>query len=333
MSEHPRTRKIAGIGLVMVIITVTVILPPLVAHLLGAGALAGSLILPVIAGLMPAMMLSWRAALGATAVLVVGSMLADVFNGQALAESLVMAATSVAIGIGCRWGTSKFLIMVPIAVGFIVCIPPTTSDNLAISALTLSGATLLAALWGLAVGLFLSRKVPHPHLKEESWERTWPFAITLAVLTGIAAYISVDGRWGQSGAWFILTVAVVFQPYLSDAFQRSWQRAAGTVLGAVVAFAIHALVPWTWLVIGLAEILMIAAMFVMLTPKYPYWLYTSILTPAILLLITAGSDDFNQTIIARLIATLSGAALALAAVAILTPVYRARAKAAGADRR
>lgn len=332
MSEHPRTRKIAGIGLVMIIVTIAIVIPPLVANLLGAGALAGSLILPVMAALMPAAMLSWRTALGATAVLVISTILADLANGLGLIEAVIMAVTSFAIGIGCRWGASKFLILVPISVGFIVCLPPQTSESLTINALTLGGATLLAALWGLAVGLLIHPKIPRPKRKEETWERTWAYASTLAVLTGIAAYISVDINWGHEGAWFILTVVVVFQPYLNDAVRRSWQRAAGTLLGVGVAFAIQALVPWTWLMLGIAEVLMITAMFLMINPKYPYWLYTTVFTPAILLVITAGGEDFVQTAIARLVATLSGGALALAAVALLTPLFRAKAKEVGTER-
>ena len=332
MTEHSKTRKIAGLGVVMVVITVAVIVPPAIAVALNAGALAGSLILPVIAALIPAMLVSWRAALFATAVLVVGVTLADIANGHALFEALIMTATSLIIGLGCHWGVSKNLIMVPIGVGFIVCLDPRASEDLAANALILFVATLLAALWGLAVGWLLSHKVPQPPHTPEVWERTWPYAITLALLTGIATYISVSISWGHAGAWFILTVVIVFQPYLSDAFSRTWQRAAGTLLGVVITFAVHVLVPWSWATLAIAEILMLVAMFVMLNPKYPYWLYTTLFTPAILLLLTTTAGNFEQTTIARLVATLSGAALALVAVALLTPFYRAKAKELGLDK-
>ena len=332
MSEHTKTRKIAGIGIVMAVITVAIAVPPLVAHALGFGAVAGSLILPVIAALIPAMLVSVRAGLFATAVLVVGVTLADIANGHALFEALIMAATSLIIGLGCRWGVSKNLIMVPIGVGFIVCLDPKASADLAVNALILCVATLLAAVWGLVVGRLLSHKVPQPKHQPEAWERTWPYAITLALLTGIATYISVSISWGHAGAWFILTVVIVFQPYLSDSFSRTWQRAAGTLLGAVIAFAVHELVPWSWATLAIAEILMLAAMFVMLNPKYPYWLYTTLFTPAILLLLTTGGGNFEQTTFARLVATLSGAGLALAAVALLAPLYRAKAKKLGLDK-
>lgn len=332
MTEHSKTRKIAGIGLVMLIITVAVIVPPAVAVALDAGALAGSLILPVIAALIPAMLVSWRAALFATAVLVVGVTLADIANGHALLEALIMAATSLVIGLGCRWGVSKNLIMVPIAVGFIVCLDPKASEDLAVNARMLLLATLFAALWGLAVGWLLSHKVPQPPHKPETWQRTWPYAITLAVLTGIAAYISVSVSWGHAGAWFILTVVIVFQPYLSDAFSRTWQRAAGTILGVAITYAVHLLIPWSWLTLVIGEVLMLVAMFVMLNPKYPYWLYTTLFTPAILLLLTTTAGNFEQTTFARLIATLAGACLALIAVALLAPLYRAKAKALGLEK-
>ncbi|MGI9196753.1 MAG: FUSC family protein [Candidatus Nanopelagicales bacterium] len=320
--SHP-VRKVAGMGAVMVIMMVGVFVPPLVAGLLGFGAVAGSLVLPTVAALIPAMLGSLRASLIGSAGLTVASALGFLASGNAPAAALVMAATSLLMGITCRWGLSKSFLTIPITVGFMVSIPPTLHGDRAVDTATIVVATLAATLWGCAVGWLLSRRVPSPHHSPEEWSRTWMYAATLAVLTGIAAFFSTSIAWGHGGAWFILTVTVVFQPYLNDAAQRSWQRALGTVIGVIVVYGLHVIIPATWMTLVVGEILMLVSMYLLISPQYPYWLYTAVLTPAILLLVTGSSPDFLRADVTRLVATLAGAGLAMLAVAILTPFYRA----------
>jgi len=318
-------KKSTGIGVTLAVMTVAMAVPPLIANALGAPALAGALILPVMASLLPALLADVRTSLFAAGGLAVGSAVAASVAGDALPAGIVMAATGLLVGLACRWGRSKNLILVPITVGFVICVPPTTAANLPVPPLLLGAASLAAALWGTAVGSFLGRKMPKTPPQPEIWPRVWAYAIVLAILTGIAASISVATDWGHAGGWFILTVVLVFQPYLQDSFRRTGERAVGTVIGVVAAYVVHLLLPWSTAEVIVGAVLMVIAVIVAMNPKYPYWFFTALLTPAIVLL-AGSSTDFAAVAMARLLATLAGAALALAAALLLAPIYRAGAK-------
>ena len=100
---------------------------------------------------------------------------------------------------------------------------------------------------------------------------------------------------------------------------------AGTLLGLGIAYLLHLLIPWNGVLSILGMVLMVVAMNVLMRKTIPYWVYTSILTPAIILLVTTPTT-FDKMETARLIATLSGAALALIAEAALVPLYRSDAR-------
>lgn len=320
-------------GLVIAIIasSVAMVVPPVIASAAGFSSIAGVLVMPVMAGLLPAVLVGMRTALFAAVVVSIATTAAAITTGDVWLSALVMGTTALITGLACRWGHSKQLVVVLITVGFAVSAPAAAVTDGTIHALILGVASLAAALWGVAAGWLLARHTPRQPVHSESWARTWAYAIVLAILTGVAAGISVAINWGHAGGWFILTVVLVFQPYLQDSLQRMWQRAGGTVLGVVAAFAIHALVPWATveLVLGLA--LLVTSIVIIVNPKYPYWLFTSLLTPGIILM-AGSSGNFDATALARLAATFAGAALALVAVVLLTPLYSTAAKKAGTDR-
>lgn len=317
-------KKVVGVGVSLVATTVVVAVPPVVAQLTGHPAVAGALILPTIAALLPALLADVRTSVAAAVLVSAGTGAAAAVSGDVALSGLVMALVALASGLGTRWGRSKNLMLVPITVGFVICMPPSVDGQAPIPAVVLLGVSLAAALWGTAAGWFLGRKSPRPQHTQESWSRTWAFAVVLAILTGIAASISVGIDWGHAGAWFIMTVVLVFQPYLSDAFTRTWQRAAGTVVGVVGGFLIYLVLPWNTVQVIVGAVLMIAAILVIANPKYPYWFFTSLITPAIVLL-AGSSGNFVATDGARLVATFAGVALAFGAELLLTPLYRASA--------
>ena len=318
-------RKSVGTGLFMVVTTVVMFIPPIVAHTAGYPAVAGALVMPTVAAFLPALLADVRTSLFAAVMVGVGSAVAIAVTGHALLAGLTMATVALITGLGCHWGRSKNLMLVPITLGFVLCVPPSLGDGQPINALALGAASLAAALWGTLAGTLLGRKSPKPPHKPEVWARTWPYAIVLAILTGVAAGFSVGVSWGHAGAWFIMTVVLVFQPYLQDAFQRTWQRGAGTVIGVLLAFAIHLILPWSTVQLIVGEAFLIVAILVISTGKYPYWFFTSLITPAIVLLVGT-SGNFVATDGARLIATFAGVGLAFLAELLLTPAYRASAK-------
>lgn len=322
--------KKTGMAVMMVGMAVAMAVPPVIAQALGASAVAGALVLPVMAGLLPALLADLRTALFATGAIAVGSMAATAVGSDPILAALVMAATALLTGLACHWGRSKSLIIIPITVGFTICSPPAISSDRPIEALVLGGASLLAALWGTGVGWFLGRSLPKTPPQREGWPRTLAYAGVLALLTGIAAGISVAIDWGHAGGWFILTVVVVFQPYIQDSFRRTGARAAGTVVGVVIAYVVHLLLPWSTVEVLVGIVLMVAAVLVIMNPKNPYWVFTALLTPGIVLL-SGSSSDFANVAAARLLATLAGAGLAFVAALLLAPIYSAGAKKHGHD--
>ena len=333
-AAHPargRMKKTLGITAATAVIGGAVALPLLIGALLGYPQVGGAMILPVIAGLVPTMMVGLRTGLIAAAMIGIAGGLSAILHTDAILSALLMASVALATGISCRWGISKNLVLVPIAAGFFICLPPTVTGDTAGNALLLAVIAFASTAWGCAVGWVIARKFHTPDHDEETWRRTWVYAVTLALLTGIAAYISVSGKWGQAGAWFILTLVIVFQPYLKDSWQRTWQRAAGTLLGLGAAYLLHLLIPWNGVLTVLGMVLMVVAMNVLMRKTIPYWVYTTILTPAIMLLVTTPST-FEKLEVARLVATLWGAGLAVIAEAILLPMYRRGAEAHGQSR-
>lgn len=324
-------RKSVGVGLVMAATTVAMAVPPVVAHAAGYSSIAGALVLPVMAGLLPALLAGIRTALFAAVVVSIGSAAAAMTTGDPLLAAVVMGGTALVTGLACRWGRSKLLVVVPITVGFALAVTPTaTSDNVT-NGIILGFASVASALWGMATGWAIGRKTPTIAPQLETWKRTWAYAIALAILTGVAAGIAVASQSGHTGGWFILTVVLVFQPYLQDSLQRTWQRAGGTVVGVVSAFVIHAIVPWATVELVIGLVLLVISIPVIMDPKYPYWVFTSILTPGIILM-AGSSGNFEATAIARLVATFAGAGLALLAVLLLTPLYSSAAKKHGVER-
>ena len=318
-------RKSVGTGLFMVITTVVMFVPPVIAHAAGYPSLAGALVMPTVAAFLPALLADTRTSIFAAGMVSAGSAAAVAVSGNSILAGLTMAAVAFITGLGCHWGRSKNLMIVPITVGFVICLPPNAASDRATDALLVGAASLAAALWGTLAGSLLGRRSPKPPHKPEVWVRTLWYAAVLAILTGVAAGISVGISWGHAGAWFIMTVVLVFQPYLQDAFQRTWQRGAGTVIGVLLAFLIHLVMPWSTVELILGEIFLIVSMLVISTGKYPYWFFTSLITPAIVLL-AGSSGNFMATDGARLLATFAGVGLAFAAEFLLAPTYRARAK-------
>ncbi|MFM9134709.1 MAG: FUSC family protein [bacterium] len=330
-APHHGLKKALSLSAATAVIGGATLVPVVIAALAGYPQVGTAMILPVVAGLIPSLLVGVRTGLVAAAGLAVASGVAALVHADAVLSALLMAAVALIFGLSCHWGVSKNLLLVPISVGFFICLPPSVTGNIAGNAAALALVTFLSAAWGCAVGWVIARKVHTPDHTDETWARTWSYAITVALLTGIAAYISVSGRWGQAGAWFILTLLIVFQPYLADSWRRTWQRAAGTLLGLAFAYVLHLVIPWQQVLSILGLVLMVVAMNVLMRKTVPYWIYTSILTPAIILLVTTPST-FTRTEVARLIATLSGAALAVIAEAVLLPLYRRDARRHGKSR-
>jgi len=295
---------------------------PTAAGMLGLGGL-GIVLATLAAGLR----------IGALAALAVGAASGIAVAGSAVIAVgvLVMVATALGLGVSARWHWNRAFIALPITVAFVVAEDP-TQDPLA------SGITFGAAMagYGLLVAVISSPLRPHKHADQgtpapapASWSRTWGYAAVLATTTAATSAIALGLDWGHTGGWLMMTPFIVIQPYVQDGWRKALSRTLGTVSGFLIAYALAELLGAGNLVtvIGVAFGVLAATAMV---ERWPYAVYATFLTPAIVILESSGRP-IQTTADNRLVATISGVALALLAMAIATPLYRLQARKHGLD--
>jgi uncharacterized membrane protein YccC len=133
------------------------------------------------------------------------------------------------------------------------------------------------------------------------------FALRLMASVGVAAIVSQTFAL-QRSYWVVLTVAIVLRPDFGSVFARALQRGLGTVIGAVVGAIILVAVP------GGPLLLIPCAVFAALLPygRDRNWgLFSTFLTPLVVLLIDLLHPAGWALALDRLIDTLLGCAIVL----------------------
>lgn len=132
-------------------------------------------------------------------------------------------------------------------------------------------------------------------------------ALRLTLCMGVAAAMS-EVLPLQRSYWVMLTVVVVLKPDFGSVFARAMQRAAGTVVGAVIGAGLLAVVPY-----GPLLLIPIAVLAFLLPYGFSrnFGLFATLLTPLVLILIDLPSNAGWQLAQVRLIDTLLGCAIVL----------------------
>jgi uncharacterized membrane protein YccC len=156
------------------------------------------------------------------------------------------------------------------------------------------------------------------------------YAVNLALLLGLASFLTIHFALNHLGAWLILTIAVIVQPSLQATWTKGLQRAGGTVLGFFIAVGVAGSIPLPGLFALIGNLFIVLALLGNARNR-PYWQYAMFLTPGIVLL-----DGSNESILAtaddRLLATFVGALICLVVLMIERPFYKAAAAKAGVER-
>ncbi len=314
------------IGAVLLVV-VMVALPGVVAETLGLAGSATVWSLGAITALLAVLAAGWRPTAIVAVAMSVATAVAGVSYDRPWLALLVMGVSAAATGLTSRRGLSSALVMAPITVGFMLAEPPDfpIADDRLGNALVMGGVMLLATAWGLVIGALLGRRIHLPHPAGVSKPAAIFYSVLLAMLVGVAAWFVADQQLGHGGAWLMMTILIVVQPYLKDTWSRTWQRAAGTVAGFVVAFAIATIVASTWIFVVLGLGFIVAAIAARMRPGTPYWIYVTLLTPAIVMLEGSGGS-VTDTDVLRLRYTLLGTAISLGAMAVLVPLLRTVAR-------
>jgi hypothetical protein len=245
----------------------------------------------------------------------------------AVAAAIVLAVAAFFRGYGAKVGLHNAFLTSVIALGFLVAEPPKFVSSVP-SPIIAGLVTLVTVLWVTLVVFVAKRWVHPPKLASLDTTRVLWFSALLALMVGIATWCVVHFELGHGGGWIILTILVVFQPYLQSSFTKAVARVLGTLVGFVIAIVVGAVVANGPLLYLFGTIFLIAAMVFMLDGK-PYWLFAAFLTPAIVLYESAGST-VTKVAVERLEATVAGIALALLVVLILYPLARRGQRKSGA---
>jgi len=247
----------------------------------------------------------------------------------ALAAALVLGAAAFWRGYGARLGLHNALMMSVISLGFIVTQPPKFESTF--SAPVVTGLVALGSSLYVTLILFFARRGLHsPVLTKLVTQRVLAYSSILAIVIGGVTWCVVYFDLGQGGAWIILTILVVFQPYLGTSFRKAGQRIAGTAIGFGLAMLIGVFVSTGPVLYLLGVILFMVAGSVMMLGK-PYWMFVVFLTPAVVLFTTADST-VDKTAVLRLEATSVGVVIIMLVMLALTPIAKHLQEKAGASK-
>jgi uncharacterized membrane protein YccC len=120
----------------------------------------------------------------------------------------------------------------------------------------------------------------------------------------------------QRGFWVDITIAVILRPYIVTTFERGVQRVVGTVLGCFVAAGLLAAVSGDVAVVAVLLALAFAT-FAVLPLNYGWAVL--FLTPLVVLMVGFALGAGPDVAIDRIVDTLIGGAIAVAAATLLWP--------------
>jgi Fusaric acid resistance protein-like len=319
ISKSNAAKKVV-FALVLVVVCVTAPVA-IVLHFQWQGAATVS-ICASMACIVAGMQAGWRVAFWYVVIgLSACTFLAALFPGNPWWGALILGAVAYFVGRSAARGLSSALLMLPIALGFQIAQPPEVTVGIA-EPVFLGLLVLATSIFSTAVVYFVSRARPTPsNLTPINAVRASYFALALGPFVAIATWLVVDLNLGHAGAWMILTILVIFKPFIQDGIQKAISRTFGTIGGFVIAMVVAQLSSSeiVFYVVGAAA--MITALAVMLLGR-PYWQYAIALTTAIVMI--EGATDLVRTAETRLAATLIGAAASLIVMLVLRP-YVAKA--------
>ena len=319
----------------LIVGVILLVLPVLYAVAYGKGSAAGVMMMAILS-------LSLITAAGG---LVTGAINAPIFAVLAAATCVapgrpfVAAAIGVAIAFWASFGTASgkaVLVMTPCSIlSLWIMIPPqvvhgTHSASLH-NVLAVFGFSLLAAAWGVAVGLLMRHGRAIPHIPSAPWKWALMQGTLVAVVLGLAAGVSTARHLGQGGSWLLLTVFLVFKPLTPHPWLRSLNRSLGTLIGVAIAAAYVWSLPVSApsLVLLLpAALFLVGAAQVMMTGRWPYWCFVAVLTPGIVLMVASMIPAAHPVAEARTLDALRieysllGIAIALVAQGLLIGIAR-----------
>jgi len=167
-------------------------------------------------------------------------------------------------------------------------------------------------------------RLPWPERLVRAASRREAWSYTVRLVAALAAAQAVRAFWPSPHAyWVVVTASLVVTRATAGAHVRALQRTLGTMAGVILGTALLASHLATWAV--LAAIALFAGLRPLLKVRN-YLVYSAIMTPLVVLLLEFGRPFEPSILVERLLATVAGCAIAMAAdfVAPATPREGAR---------
>lgn len=255
------------------------------------------------------------------AFMTVAGTLARAFDGSPIPSALLVGIVALIIGLAARRGLSSPIMEVGIVLGFLVMSPPdlTNKDSSLFTSVNPILATavllVLGGFWALLVGTIVHKKAPSvPENKIPDLSVVVPYALALALSTGVVTYLLLDFSVGHLGAWVILTIFVIMKPDHDATIAHTKDRILGTFAGTAIAIIAIEILHLLDSQQGLVQITF-AFLFIGVSMAYfvpgPYWVYVMFLTPGVILLDSNTVSDQDDVALKRIAFTLVGIAIAL----------------------
>lgn len=231
-----------------------------------------------------------------------------------LPAALVVAVAAALIAYFSTHGQAGLMLVAALFIPYLIHEPPTpwtggTNTSSSYFA-AVAGALLFAGLWGAVIGLWLQRYVPKskPGAKSDATDALLA-GILIAVVTGSVTFVSMTWFPEAMWPWLLLTIFILTKPTPDLNWKKSRDRLTGTLVGGAVAFVII-LVGTPSAVMSVIGIVGLAAALALKTEGRPYWIYASVMTPAVIMLDSIGA---NEVMIAadRVLFTVVGVIIAL----------------------
>ena len=295
--------------LTLLAVAVVVMAPGFVLSLTGHTEYAAVAGFGALSCLLPTLYGGWKVGLGTAVGVAIAGGLALSWSDNAWLAALLMLVVGIAVGLTARPGWNAGMILAPITIALILATPPTGSDHSLAVSIRCAIILLASGVFAAIVGALVTMKGPVQEPKPNSPGRSLNYGLTLGILLMIAAWFTVTLESGKPGMWAMMTIILVIQPVVKDSFSNALQRAGGTVIGVVIAILL-ALIPMPDAVFYIVAVIALALAFLVKSKDKADWQFIAMLT--ITMVILQGiATSIEQTAIARLWATLLGAAAAI----------------------
>ena len=131
--------------------------------------------------------------------------------------------------------------MVPVFAAAVIAQPPKVATGALPNALLTSGIAMGSLILAAVLTMILVKEPRQKEITVYPLKVNVMYAVNLGLLLAAAGYFSSIYRHEQLGVWLTLTIVIILiYPYAGQSTSRAIQRAAGTILGFLIAIGVGA---------------------------------------------------------------------------------------------